>query len=158
MENKRLIKESYDWRYFRTQVVVSVSLVLGMLALAVALSIGTKQTATLWAGIIGYLMIFLPCFGYYLYRMWDIIRAAEKYTLYESTAHKAYRALGRRMYFEVEITRADGSIVTAETKGIFSTSILTDTYWGDIQGQKLQVLYDETEYEERVVVVKRLGD
>ena len=76
MENKKLIKESFDWRYFRTQVVVSVSLVLGMLALAVALSIGTKQTVTLWAGIIGYLMIFLPYLGYYLYRMWNIIRAA----------------------------------------------------------------------------------
>ena len=62
------------------------------------------------------------------------------------------------MYFEVEITRADGSTVIVETKGIFSTSILTDTYWGDIKGQKLQILYDETEYEERVVVVKRMGD
>ena len=158
MENKKLIKESFDWRYFRTQVVVSVSLVLGMLALAVALSIGTKQTVTLWAGIIGYLMIFLPYLGYYLYRMWNIIRAAEKYTLYEGIAQKAYRALGRRMYFEVEITRADGSTVIVETKGIFSTSILTDTYWGDIKGQKLQILYDETEYEERLVVVKRMGD
>ena len=38
MENKKLIKESFDWRYFRTQIIVSVSLVLGMLLLLYVLA------------------------------------------------------------------------------------------------------------------------
>ena len=156
MENKRMIKQSYDWRYYRTQIIVSASIVLGMLLLAVILSVGTPRFP--WAGIVIYLLIFLPWLGYYFYRMWEIIRAAERYVLYEATAKKAYPALGRKIYFEVEIMREDDSTVTVETKGIFSTSVLTDAYWGDIKGQRLQILYDETDYEERVVVVKRLGD
>ena len=158
MENKKLIKESFDWRYFRTQIIVSVSLVLGMLLLAIVLSIGTQQTVTLWAGIIAYLLIFLPWLGYYLYRMWEIIRAPERYVLYEAVAKKAYPALGRKIYFEVEITHEDDSTETVETKAIFSLSILTDAYWGEIKGQKLMILYDATDYAERVVAVKRLED
>jgi uncharacterized membrane protein len=64
MDNKALLRRSFDARYYRTQIIVSVSLVLGMLALTVALSVGTKQTVTLWAGIIAYLLIFLPWCGY----------------------------------------------------------------------------------------------
>ena len=158
MENKKLIKESFDWRYFRTQIIVSVSLVLGMLLLAIVLSIGTQQTVTLWAGIIAYLLIFLPWLGYYLYRMWEIIRAPERYMLYEAVSKKAYPAPGRKIYFEVEITREDGSTETVETKAVFSLSILTDAYWGEIKGQKLMILYDATDYAERVVVIKRLED
>ena len=158
MENKKLIKESFDWRYFRTQIIVSVSLVLGMLLLAIVLSIGTQQTVTLWAGIIAYLLIFLPWLGYYFYRMWEIIRAPERYVLYEAVAKKAYPAPGRKIYFEVEITREDGSTETVETKAVFSLSILTDAYWGEIKGQRLMILYDATDYAERVVAIKRLED
>ena len=156
MENKQRIRESFDWRYFRTQIIVSMSLVLGMLLLAVVLSIATQQTVTLWAGIIGYLLVYLPLLGYYLYRMREIIRAPERYVLYEAVAKKAYPALGRKIYFEVEITHKDGSIETVETKAVFSLSILTDRYWGETQGQKLLILYDATECAERVVAVKRL--
>ena len=158
MENKKMIKESFDWHYFRTQVIVSVSLVLGMLLLAVVLSAATQQTVTLWAGIIAYLLIFLPWLGYYLYRMWEIIRAPERYVLYEAVAKKAYPALGRKIYFEVEITHEDGSTETVETKAVFSLSILTDRYWGEIKGQKILILYDKTDYAERVVAVRRLED
>lgn len=158
MENKKLIKESFDWRYFRTQIIVSVSLVLGMLLLAIVLSIGTQQTVTLWAGIIAYLLIFLPWLGYYFYRMWDIIRAPERYVLYEAVAKKAYPALGRKIYFEVEITCEDGATETVETKAVFSLSILTNAYWGEIKGQRLMILYDATDYAERVVAIKRLED
>ena len=158
MENKKLIKESFDWRYFRTQIIVSISLVLGMLLLAIVLSIGTQQTVTLWAGIIAYLLIFLPWLGYYFYRMWEIIRAPERYMLYEAVAKKAYPAPGRKIYFEVEITREDGVTETVETKAVFSLSILTDAYWGEIKGQRLMILYDATDYAERVVAIKRLED
>ena len=158
MENKKWIKESFDWRYFRTQVIVSVSLVLGMLLLAVVLSVATQQTVTLWAGIIAYLLIFLPWLGYYLYRMWEIIRAPERYVLYKAVAKKAYPALGRKIYFEVEITHEDGSTETVETKAVFSLSILTDAYWGEIKGQKLMILYDATNCAERVVAIKRLEE
>ena len=129
MENKKLIKESFDWLYFRTQIIVSVSLVLGMLLLAIVLSIGTQQTVTLWTGIIAYLFIFLPWLGYYFYRMWEIIRAPERYVLYEAVAKKAYPALGRKIYFEVEITREDGATETVETKAVFSLSILSILRW-----------------------------
>lgn len=158
MENKTLLRQSYDWKYFRTQIIVSVSLVFGMLLLAVVLSVGTAQTVTLWTGIIAYLLIFLPWLGYYLYRMWAITRAAERYVPYEAIAQKAYPSFGRKICFEVEFIRGDGTTVVTETKGIFSASILTDRYWGTIMGQKLQILYDETEYEERVVVVRRLEE
>ena len=158
MENKKWIKESFDWRYFRTQVIVSVSLVFGMLLLAAVLSVVTQQTVTLWAGSIAYLLIFLPWLGYYLYRMWEIIRAPERYVPYEAVAKKAYPALGRKIYFEVEITHEDGSTETVATKAVFSLSILTDAYWGEIKGQKLMILYDATNCAERVVAIKRLEE
>ena len=90
--------------------------------------------------------------------MWEIIRALERYVLYEAVAKKAYPALRRKIYFEVEITHEDGSTETVETKAVFSLSILTDAYWGEIKGQKLMILYDATNYAERVVAIKRLEE
>ena len=156
MENKALLRHSYDVRYYRTQIIVSVSLVLGMLALVIALSVATAQTVTLWAGIIAYLLIFIPWCGYYLFRLWEICRRPQDYVLYEAVAKKAHPALGRRICFEVEITHPDGSTETLETKGVFSLSILTDAYWGEIKGQRLRILYDATAW--RVVAVDRVGD
>ena len=156
MDNKALLRRSFDARYYRTQIIVSVSLVLGMLALTVALSVGTKQTVTLWAGIIAYLLIFLPWCGYYLYRLWEICRRPQDYVLYEAVAKKAYPALGRKIYFEVEITHPDGSTEVLETKSVFSPSILTNAYWGEIQGQRLRILYDAAAW--RVVAVDRIEE
>ena len=58
----------------------------------------------------------------------------------------------------VVITHKDGSTETVETKAVFSLSILTDAYWGEIKGQRLMILYDATDYAERVVAIKRLED
>ena len=62
--------------------------------------------------------------------------------------------MGRRIFFEVEITHPDGSSETLETKGVFSLSILTDAYWGEIKGQRLRILYDAATW--RVVTVDRV--
>lgn len=157
MENKELLRRSFDVKYYRTQVIVSVSLVLGVavLSLAIALSSGAVG-AGFWGALIGYLLIFLPFLGYYLFQIWEIRRRPQDYVLYEAVAKKAYPTWGRKIYFEVEITHADGSVETLETRGVFSLSILTDAYWGEIKGQRLRVLYDAEAW--RVVAVDRITE
>lgn len=157
MENKELLRRSFDVKYYRTQVIVSVSLVLGVsvLALGVALCSGAVG-AGFWGALIGYLLIFLPILGYHLVRIWEICRRPQDYVLYEAVAKKAYPTWGRKIYFEVEITHADGSVETLETRGVFSLSILTDAYWGEIKGQRLRVLYDAEAW--RVVAVDRITE
>ena len=156
MENKQLLRRSFDMKYYRTQIIVSLSVVLGVLILAFALSVGTRQMISFGAGMIGYLLIFLPWCGFYLYRMWEICRRPQDYVLYEAVARKAYPALGRKVYFEVEITHEDGSTEILETRGIFSLSILTDAYWGEIMGQRLRILYDAENW--RVAVIDRVEE
>ena len=157
MENKELLRRSFDVKYFRTQVIVNVSIVLGVavLALIVALSTGGVY-AGFWGALIGYLLIFLPWLGYYLFLIWEICRRPQDYVLYEAVAKRAYPAWGRRIYFEVEITHPDGSVETLETRGVFSTAILTDAYWGEIKGQRLRILYDAESW--RVVAVDRISE
>lgn len=157
MENKELLRRSFDVKYYRTQVIVSVSIVLGVavLALGVALCSGAAN-AGFWGALIGYLLIFLPWLGYYLFQIWEICRRPQNYVLYEAVAKHAYPTLGRRIYFEVEITHPDGSVETLETRGVFSLSILTDAYWGEIKGQRLRILYDAEAW--RVVAVDRISE
>ena len=156
MENKALLRHSFDAKYYRRQMAVCLALLMGMLAVSVPLSIVTEQTVTLWAGIIGYLIILLPICTYYLYRLWEICRRPQDYVLYEAVAKKAHPAFGRKICFEVEITHPDGSTEMLETKGVFALSILTDSYWGEIMGQRLRILYDAATW--RVVAVDRLED
>lgn len=154
MDNKTLLRRSFDVKYYLRQMVVCLALLAGMLAVSVPLSIVTEQTVTLWAGIIGYLIILSPICSYYLYRLWEICRRPQDYLLCEAVAVKAHPAMGRRIFFEVEITHPDGSSETLETKGVFSLSILTDAYWGEIKGQRLRILYDAATW--RVVTVDRV--
>jgi hypothetical protein len=56
----------------------------------------------------------------------------------------------------VEITHPDGSTEVLETKSVFSLSILTNAYWGEIQGQRLHILYDAAAW--RVVAVDRIEE
>ena len=157
MENKALLRRSFDVKYYRTQVTVSVSIVLGVAvsALGVALCSGAVG-AGFWGALIGYILIFLPWLGYYLFQIWEICRCPQNYVLYEAVAKRAYPTWGRRIYFEVEITHSDGSVETLETRGIFSPSILTDAYWGEIKGQRLRILYDAESW--RVVAVDRISE
>jgi hypothetical protein len=53
MDNKTLLRRSFDVKYYLRQMVVCLALLAGMLAVSVPLSIVTEQTVTLWAGIIG---------------------------------------------------------------------------------------------------------
>jgi hypothetical protein len=146
-------------------------LLVGPLAPAIARRIGTKRllvltdiTRVLIAVslpfvdniAVAYLLIFLPWCGYYLYRLWEICHRPQDYVLYEAVAKKAYPALGRKIYFEVEITHPDGSTEVLETKSVFSLSILTNAYWGEIQGQRLRILYDAAAW--RVVAVDRIEE
>lgn len=157
MDNKELLRRSFDIKYYRTQITVSAAIVLGVavLSLAIALSTGGIY-AGFWGALIGYLLVFLPFLGYYLFQIWEICRRPQDYVLYEAVAKKAYPTWGRKIYFEVEITHADGSVETLETRGVFSLSILTDAYWGEIKGQRLRVLYDAEAW--RVVAVDRITE
>ena len=152
MANKQLLKKSFDMKYFRTQCLSACGVIGGVLIAACALFIGTGTVRII--GIVIYLLLMTPIILYYVFRMWEIARRPERYVLCDAVARKAYSTFGRKIYFVVDLTLPDGRVVTAETRGVFSPSILTDAYWGEIQGQRLKVLYDETE--ESVVVVERM--
>lgn len=139
-------------KYFRSQCYAACGIIGGGLLAVCAVFIGTGTIHV--TGIIGYLLVLFPIILYYLFRMWEIARRPERYILCDAVAKEAYSSFGRKIYFVVDITLPDGTTVTAETRGVFSSSILTDAYWGEIQGQRLKVLYDETE--ERVVVAERV--
>ena len=152
MNNKELLKKSFDMKYFRTQFGIAGGVVGGVLLAARAVFIATETVRIV--GIVTYVLVMLPIMMYYLFRMWEILHHSERYVLCDAVAKAAYSSFGRKVYFVIDLTLPDGTTVSAETRGVFSQSILTDAYWGEVKGQRLKVLYDESE--ERVVVAERV--
>ena len=156
MENRQLLKRSLDMKYVRMQLILcGIVTLLFDLVVAVLLPLsGSPGEIVALAVLCNVFQI--GVIGYQIFQMVEILRAPEGYRLYTAVAKEAHRVMRGRVYFTLSVSAPDGSNFTLETKGIFGRSILTDRYWGDAMGQKMQILYDEST--DRVAVIQRLED
>ncbi len=156
MENKQLIKQSLDMKYYRAQLILcGIVVVLFDLMVSVLIPLSESPAEIVVLAVLCNVFL-LGVIGYQIFKAVEILRSPEHYRIYEAVAKEAHHVARGRTYFTLLISAPDGSELEVETNGIFGGSIMTDRYWGNAMGQRLQILYDEST--ERVVVLKRLED
>ena len=148
--NKDLIKESLDMSYYGAQLAIICGVAVLVYLFGIILLF--VDTFKVLPYLVMYTLLILPFIAYYIVKIYNIRKDSEKYILTEGCPYKREPSLGRRVSLMLEIKDCDGETVQVQTNPIFGMSILSDLYFGEHIGQRLQVLYDKES--ERVVVIK----
>lgn len=156
MNTRKLICKTVDFKYFLNGLIWfgSACLFFGILSLIISIY-NDKQSALSIAS--SFLLLFLiPVTIYYIVRIIFLFRHAQDYVVYSAKTIKAdscVLSLWRSHSFQLEITKEDNETFTAETNGVFHSSVLSSCYFGNYFNQPLQVLYNPNTQTPLVVAI-----
>ncbi len=142
MDIKQAIRQSVDMQYYRSQftvLTIATAVMTLMLFLPFVFIIGWRA---LWQCLL-VLPFMLPFVLYYLLRMRELYRDAEKFKCYEAVLDDQRPGWFRgTMYFTAHFTDECGRAHRVQTRAVFSMSCLHKNYFGDYVRQQVKVAYD----------------
>lgn len=153
MNNKILIKQSVEYKYYKTTFLILIIFCIFWTGLFFLLAISLDSLEIVLLSLIFDVPLF-PMSIYYCYRLVYLVKNASNLELHEVSFNEIHSSLFKTMYFTVELN-INGYLIKKNTRAIFNSSSFSNRRIDLFSNKKVLIGFNEKE--ENVITIKVLN-